>query len=85
MAIRMTTTVRVEDPRRHPRQLVEELEGLLADGNLGHADPHHKGVFEVEGDRHIYYIYLFPQGDRAQLLATWPKDLTLAVLDRAAD
>lgn len=81
MVLQMKEALRVEDPRHHPKEFVEEVESLLASGGEAYADPQHKNVYELEGRTRIYYLYLNPRGDRVQLLATWPKQ----VADRAAD
>jgi len=85
MTRQMKPALKLEDPRRHPAEVVKELQGLLEAGAVAHSDPRHDYVYELEGEGRIFYLYLYPHRQKVQLLATWPKDGTAAMVDQAAD
>jgi hypothetical protein len=72
MIFRMNHQTTIDDLRRHPADLVRELEQLLAAGAEAYPDPHRKDFYEVENTDHVFYIHVRPHG-RVWLLAIWPK------------
>jgi hypothetical protein len=86
MVLRMPKEPMVDNLRHHPARTVAQLRTLLAAGGSAHPDPNRKNFYELEGDNQVYYIYVYPRGNKVLLLATWAKDPAPApAYDRAAD
>jgi hypothetical protein len=84
MTRQMTPALKVEDPRGHSTEEVKELRQLLETGAVAHSDPRHDYVYELEGERRVFYLYLYPGGEKVQLLATWPSDGATGLMEQTA-
>jgi hypothetical protein len=63
----------VEDLRTHAPEKLAELRLLLGAGITGRPDLRRPGVFEVDGDSSVYYIFRYPSGHKVLLLAAWER------------
>ncbi|MFQ5777826.1 MAG: hypothetical protein ACE5IP_07445 [Terriglobia bacterium] len=85
MVLRLHDNFEIDNPRHYPADTVEKLRGLLAQGELAHADPHRANYYELENGSRVFYIHVSPASGKVLLLATWRKDQLAIVPDRAAD
>jgi len=74
MVLRLNQSPLIEDVRKHPAELVENLRALLASGASAKPDPHRENFFEVENCKRVYYIHIAPATGKVYLLGTWLKD-----------
>jgi hypothetical protein len=51
---------------------------------VAHSDPHHDYVYELAGENRVFYLYLYPGGQKVQLLATWHRDGTAELVQQPA-
>jgi len=72
--LRLNANCHIEDPRKHPFEIVERLRALLADGSTIRQDPRRESFYEVHDDASVYYIYASPITGKVYLLATWQKE-----------
>jgi hypothetical protein len=72
MVMSLERDMQIEDLRNHPRELVMNLQRLLASGANVTPDSKRPGYFEVESGPRVYYINISPNTGRILLLATWP-------------
>lgn len=63
----------VEDLRGHTNEQMLELRLLLNSGTMGRADERRPGFYEMEGIRHVYYVFRYPSGHKVLLLAAWER------------
>jgi len=78
MVLRLNQSPMIEDVRKHPAELVENLRALLASGASAKPDPHRENFFEVENCQRVFYIHIAPATGKVYLLGTWLKDETPA-------
>lgn len=84
MTRQMTPALKVEDPRHHSAEVVQELRSLIEAGAVAHSDPHHDYVYELAGESRVFYLYLYPGGRKVQLLATWNRETTSELAQQPA-
>ncbi len=75
-AIRLAPDFEIEARPEHSHSIVAELYGLLrrtgrAERFIVHCDPRRRGFYDLESNGRIYFVYIFPDGNRVLLLATW--------------
>ena len=63
----------VKDLRHHSPETLEALRALLAGGADVRPDPKRSHFYELEGDTHVFYIYISPMDGTVELLATWAR------------
>ena len=84
VAIRLAPDFEIETRPEHSYSIVTELYDLLQ-GTKGpsrlivHSDPRRKGFYDLESNGRIYFVYIFPDGKRMLLLATWLRHDTEAI------
>jgi hypothetical protein len=61
----------IEDLRKHPQEMIEQLRDLLASGGAATPDPKRLGFYEVKRREQIYYIYVSPNTGKVLLIAAW--------------
>jgi hypothetical protein len=66
-------TPNIKDLRHHSPETLETLRGLLAGGADVRPDPKRLHFYELEGDTHVFYIYISPADGTVELLATWAR------------
>lgn len=76
--LRFNGNLQIEDLRKHSEEIVEKLRRLLSDGTTAQADPRRKDFYEVQNGSVVYYIHVSPISRKVLLLATWPKENSLA-------
>lgn len=69
----------IKDLRNHSHETLDTLRALLAGGADVRPDPKRAHFYELEGDTHVFYIYISPADRTVELLATWARE------DRPAD
>jgi hypothetical protein len=69
----------IKDLRHHSPETLSALRALLAGGADVRPDPKRSHFYELEGDTHVFYIYISPADGAVELLATWAR------ADRPAD
>jgi len=74
MVLQLNQLSVIEDLRKHPAELVDNLRALLASGAPAKPDPHRENFFEVENCCRVYYIHIAPVTGKVYLLGTWLKD-----------
>ena len=72
----------IKDLRQHSPETLETLRALLAGGAGVHADPKRPHFYELEGDTHVFYVYVSPVDGAVELLATWPRAGETELMDR---
>ena len=77
MVLRLNQLPRIEDLRKHPAEVVDNLRVLLASGAQAKPDPHRENFFEVENCTRVFYIHVAPVTGKVYLLGTWLKDEAL--------
>ncbi len=75
-AIRLAPDFAIEARPEHSHSIVAELYDLLrrtgrAEKLIVHCDPRRKDFYDLESNGRIYFVYVFPDGNRVLLLATW--------------
>jgi hypothetical protein len=86
MVLRMRNGLVVKDLRNHPAETVERLRTLLAAGGTAYPDPKRENFYELEDGHQVYYVYVYPRGDKVLFLATWLKEAAAELAcDRAGD
>lgn len=63
----------VEDLREHPPEQIAELSRLLNAGVVGRPDLHRPHFYEIDGEENVYYISLYPAGQKVLLIAAWQR------------
>ena len=63
----------VEDLRRHTPEQMAELRLLLNAGITGRPDLRRPGFYELDGADNVYYVFRYPTGHKALLIAAWQK------------
>jgi len=71
MVLRLEKNFKIEDLRHHPTEVVEKLQGLLANGAMAQQDPHRDSFYEIESNGRVYYICVSPVTGKVLLLGTW--------------
>jgi hypothetical protein len=84
MVMSLERDIQIEDLRNHPRELVMNLQKLLASGANVTPASKRPGYFEVESGARVYYINISPNTGKILLLATWPIDEETAKTAHAA-
>ena len=74
MVLRLNQLPVIEDVRKHPTEIVDNLRALLASGALAKPDPHRENFFEIENCTRVFYIHVAPATGKVYLLGTWLKD-----------
>jgi hypothetical protein len=64
----------LEDLRNHAPEQLAELRGLLAAGASARPDPRRPGFYEVDGQSHVYYVFVYAAAGKVMLLGVWEKD-----------
>jgi hypothetical protein len=82
--MRWERDMQIEDLRDHPRELIAELEELLASGAPAIPDPKHPELYEIKSDAQVFYIHISPATGKVLLVATWPSEDVLAGAHAAA-
>src|SRR5258706_16440635 len=59
----------IEDLREHSEAQLAELRFLVEKGLPGRPDPRRPGLFELDGGANMYYVFRYPTGHKAFLLA----------------
>jgi len=77
MLLRLNVNPIIDNPRRFPREVVEELRRLLTKGAPAVADLRRKGFYDVEDGERVFYVHIAPNGT-VWLLATWLKEARVA-------
>ena len=63
----------LEDLRNHSLEQLAEVHRLLTTGAPSRPDPKRSGLFEIEGDSHVFYICKYPSGEKIALIAVWER------------
>ena len=63
----------VKDLRKHSPETLETLRALLVSGTSVRPDLKRAGLYELEGDTCVFYVYVSPVDGSVALLATWPR------------
>jgi len=74
MVLQLNQLPIIEDIRKHPAEVVDNLRALLASGAPAKPDPHRGNFFEVENCCRVYYIHIAPVTGKVYLLGTWLKN-----------
>ncbi len=64
----------IKDLRHHSPETLASLRGLLAGGADVRPDPKRSHFYELEGDTHVFYLYISPADGTVELLATWVRE-----------
>ncbi len=64
----------LEDLRNHAPERLAELRELLAAGAPARPDPRRLGFYEVDGQSHVYYVFVYAAAVKVMLLGVWEKD-----------
>lgn len=64
----------IEDLRNHSPQHLAELRELLDSGATARPDARRPGFYELQGDSHVYYVFVYPAGSKVMLIGVWEKD-----------
>jgi hypothetical protein len=64
----------IEDLRNHSPQHLAELRELLDNGANARPDARRPGFYEVQGDAHVYYVFVYPAGSKVMLIGVWEND-----------
>jgi len=64
----------VKDLRNHSPETLATLRALLASGADVRPDPKRSHFYELEGETHVFYIYISPADGTVELLATWARE-----------
>jgi hypothetical protein len=81
--------VKIDDPRRHPRETVQHLWRLLTSGAEVHPELSRPDFYELPSGSEVFYFHVSPVTRRVLLLAVWkkaatpPREMRLAVAARA--
>lgn len=63
----------LEDLGNHPPAQLAELRLLLTANTPLRPDPQRRGLFEVDGRSHVFYICKYPSGTKITLIAVWER------------
>jgi hypothetical protein len=80
MFLRINERLSVDNLNDYPKNIVAQLEELLASGTAARPDPKRKNFYEVETPDRVFFIHAAPARDKVMLLATWPTVLPPAEL-----
>ena len=69
-----TGTLKIENLRDYPAELVEKLRGLLLTGTEARPDPRRKGFYDVHNGTRVFFIHVSPVSGSVMLLAIWRKE-----------
>ena len=82
--MRWSCDMQIEDLRGHPTELIVELRHLLASGTEAIPDPKHPELYEIKSDAHVFYVHISPATGKVLLVATWPAEGALQVMQTVA-
>ena len=74
----------IKDLRHHSPETLDALRALLAGGAAVRPDPKRSHFYELEGDTHVFYLYISPADGSVELLATWARENRPADAELAA-
>ena len=83
MILKMNDSVRIDNLRRCPSEVVEALRNALVAGVIAAADPRRKNFYDLEAGDSIFYIHVSPTGT-VLLLACWRKEPAEQTIPRQA-
>ncbi len=72
MTIRLQN-VRIDDPRRPPRETVQRLRLLLSAGAEAQAESGRQDFYELNSGTEVFYFHISPVTRRVLLLAVWDR------------
>ena len=84
MAVIMERIPPIEDPRNHSAETRNQLRDLLAAGVAPRPDRKHPGLFEIEGEDEVFYVYISESTGKVILLAVWDRDAEPREAERVA-
>jgi len=64
----------IKDLRHHSPETLASLRALLTGGADVRPDPKRSHFYELEGDTHVFYLYISPADGSVELLATWVRE-----------
>ncbi|MGB9334217.1 MAG: hypothetical protein WCB14_04355 [Candidatus Acidiferrales bacterium] len=64
----------IKDLRNHSPETLASLRALLAGGADVRPDPKRSHFYELEGETHVFYLYISPADGTVELLATWVRE-----------
>ncbi len=73
MVLRLNQMPTIEDLRKHPAEMLEELRRLLSSGAPARPDPRRKNFYELESGSRVFYIHISPVNGKVLLLGIWQK------------
>jgi hypothetical protein len=80
--------VKIDDPRRHPRESVQRLRRLLTFGAEVCPEASRPDFYELTSGSEVFYFHVSPVTRRVLLLAIWektapPREIRIAAAARA--
>ena len=81
MPLRINKQLSIDNLNNYPTEVVEQLEALLTAGVEVRLDPKRKNFYELENAERVFYIHSSPVRGKVMLLATWPAELRVPVLE----
>jgi hypothetical protein len=72
-------TLRIENARLYPAELVDQLLAALSSGAELRPDDSRTNFYDVEANGRTFFIYISPVGGRITLIASWTKPLAASL------
>jgi len=73
MIIRIKEFAKIENPREYAAHEVEDLRAQLLAGSQAERDSRREHFYNLEMDKHAYYIHISPVSGNVVLLAKWSR------------
>src|SRR2546425_10987946 len=64
----------LEDLRNHAPERLAELRELLAAGAPARPDPRRLGFYEVDGQSHVDYVFVYPAAGKVVVVGGWGQE-----------
>ena len=81
MLLKINKPLSIDNLTKHPTEIVEQLEDLLASGVEARLDPNRKNFYQLEHADRVFFIHALPAGGKVMLLATWLLPIPVLALE----